>query len=110
MALLYMVIRQKRNHIEAHKDDKGSQVTNEEHLRDMTKRYLRNLYSNNEQVLAESFPLKNSFPKLSDKCLEDLQVCFTSEKNEVVLLEEYAHEHDQWLILASTWERLSTIP
>lgn len=70
------LIRKKRNKVEALRDERGNWIMD----KDMASQFLKNLYSEDEIVISNSFPIKSAFPSLNPTCMGSMDAEVTSEE------------------------------
>lgn len=74
------LVRKKRNRFDSLMDDMGNRVTDKAELREMTTNYFKDLYSDDRQADAPSYPLNEPFPKLDSNRLEGIDVTVSFEE------------------------------
>lgn len=74
------LIRRKRNKVEALKDDSGRWISDKEELKSMVSNFFRRLYSKDDQLCQEPYPLRGLFSKLDFEFTKSLEAEITSEE------------------------------
>lgn len=74
------LVKKKMNKVETLRNEVGNWVTEEEEIKAMISKFLKNLYSKDDQVVIDPYPLRGIFHKLDSHKLSSIEAEITSEE------------------------------